>query len=335
MKDLDLSGPVRAVVIRQKEGEKGHLAAFEDLTLGDLPDYDVLVEVSHSTLNYKDGLALTGGRIARRLPMVAGIDLAGTVVASDAPDYRPGDRVFVNGYGLSETEWGGYSTFQRLKSEWLLPAPESLSAQEVMAIGTAGYTAMLCVMALLEAGLAPGDGPVLVTGAAGGVGSVAIGLLARRGFQVTASTGRTETHAYLRELGASEIADRGALTGKPASISAEQWAGAIDCVGGATLANLISQMKYGACVAACGLAGGADLPGSVFPFILRGVRLQGIDSVMASRPRRQQEWKLLAEEIDRAALAKIAEIAPFERVFDLAPRIVAGQVRGRVVLQIK
>lgn len=321
----------RAVVIEEVDGKPK--AGFKELTKKDLPQHDVLVEVAYSTLNYKDGLALTGGRIARKLPMVAGIDLAGTVVVSANPEFKPGDKVIVNGYGLSETQWGGYSKFQSVKSEWLVRLPDAFTLQEAMAIGTAGYTAMLCVQALEDAGLNPND-EVLVTGAAGGVGSVAVALLARRGYKVIASTGRPETHEYLTSLGASGFIAREELSQKGPPLAKERWAAAVDSVGGQTLATVLSQMKYGGWVAACGLAGGADLPASVFPFILRNVSLLGVDSVMAPMHRRKRAWWQLAQDLPRGKLGQMTEVHPMSAVLDLAPKILAGQVRGRVVIDV-
>jgi len=327
-----MSDSFRAVLIEDVDGKPK--AAFRQLRLSDLPDHDVLVEIAYSTLNYKDGLALTGGRIARKLPMVAGIDLAGTVVESANPEFRPGDRVVVNGYGLSETQWGGYSKFQRLKSEWLVHLPEAFSMQEAMAIGTAGYTAMLCVMALEDAGLAPDAGEVLVTGAAGGVGSVAIALLAQKGYRVIAATGRPETHGYLAALGAAGFIDRKELGEKGPPMAKERWAAAVDSVGSQTLATVLSQVKYGGWVAACGLAGGADLPASVFPFILRNVSLLGVDSVMAPMHRRKRAWWQLAKDLPKDRLAAMTELHPLSAIFELAPKIIAGQIRGRAVIDI-
>lgn len=321
----------RAVVIEEVDGKPK--AGFKELTKKDLPQHDVLVEVAYSTLNYKDGLALTGGRIARKLPMVAGIDLAGTVVVSANPEFKPGDKVIVNGYGLSETQWGGYSKFQSVKSEWLVRLPDAFTLQEAMAIGTAGYTAMLCVQALEDAGLNPND-EVLVTGAAGGVGSVAVALLARRGYKVIASTGRPETHEYLTSLGASGFIAREELSQKGPPLAKERWAAAVDSVGGQTLATVLSQMKYGGWVAACGLAGGADLPASVFPFILRNVSLLGVDSVMAPMHRRKRAWWQLAQDLPRGKLGQMTEVHPMSAVLDLAPKILAGRVRGRVVIDV-
>lgn len=321
----------RAVVIEEVDGKPK--AGFKELTKKDLPQHDVLVEVAYSTLNYKDGLALTGGRIARKLPMVAGIDLAGTVVVSANPEFKPGDKVIVNGYGLSETQWGGYSKFQSVKSEWLVRLPDAFTLQEAMAIGTAGYTAMLCVQALEDAGLNPND-EVLVTGAAGGVGSVAVALLARRGYKVIASTGRPETHEYLTSLGASGFIAREELSQKGPPLAKERWAAAVDSVGGQTLATVLSQVKYGGWVAACGLAGGADLPASVFPFILRNVSLLGVDSVMAPMHRRKRAWWQLAQDLPRGKLGQMTEVHPMSAVLDLAPKILAGRVRGRVVIDV-
>ncbi len=324
----------RAMVIDDEGGKP--VGAFRELTLTDLPDHDVLVEVHFSTLNYKDGLAVTGkGRIARRLPMVGGVDLSGIVVESRSPDWKPGDKVVVNGWGLSETEWGGYSRFQRLKPEWLTRLPEAFTLEESMAVGTAGYTAALAVQALEAWGTITGDSrEVLVTGAAGGVGSVAIKLLARRGYTVTASTGRPETHDYLSALGAKNFIDRSSLSEKGGALQKERWAGAIDSVGSTTLANVLAQTVQGGAVAACGLAGGADLPATVMPHILRGVALLGIDSVMASHERHDKAWALLAESLDRQQLARMTRHEPLSRLPELAQDIVAGKVRGRVVFDI-
>jgi acrylyl-CoA reductase (NADPH) len=309
---------------------------FTRLSLTDLPNHDVLVEVAYSTLNYKDGLAVAGkGRIARRLPMVAGIDLAGTVVESRSPDWKPGDKVIVNGWGMSETEWGGYSRFQRVKSEWLVRLPEPFSLQDAMAIGTAGYTAALCVDALEDWGVIGAHaGEVLVTGAAGGVGSTAIALLAKRGYRVTASTGRPETHSYLESLGASGFVDRDSLNEKGAPLQKERWVGAIDSVGSTTLANVLSQMVYGGAVAACGLAGGADLPATVLPHILRGVTLIGVDSVMAPMAKRQKAWSRLVRDLDPTVLREMSRVEPMSRLPELAEEILKGWVRGRVIIDV-
>lgn len=324
----------RALMIVDHEGKPR--AEFRQLALADLPDHDVLVEISHSTINYKDGLAVSGkGRIARRLPMVAGIDLAGTVVESRSPDWAAGDRVIANGWGLSETEWGGYSRFQRLKPEWLTRLPEGFTPEEAMAVGTAGYTAALCVLALEDWGvIRPGGAEVLVTGAAGGVGSTAIPLLAAAGYRVTAATGRPETQDYLAGLGATAFVDRAALAEKGGPLQKERWGGAVDAVGSTTLANVLAQTVYGGAVAACGLAGGMDLPASVAPHILRGVALLGIDSVMVPQPKRARAWELLAARLDKAHLAAIARVEPLSALPQLAEEIIAGRIRGRVVVDV-
>ncbi|NGO66335.1 oxidoreductase [Rhizobium daejeonense] len=323
-----------AIVIDAVDGKPK--PEFRQLSLSDLPDNDVLVEIAFSTLNYKDGLAVSGkGRIARRMPLVAGIDLAGTVVESRSPLWKAGDKVVVNGFGLSETEWGGYSRFQRLKPEWLIPLPETFSFEQAMAIGTAGYTAALCVNALEDWGsIKPGEGEVLVTGAAGGVGSVAISLLAARGYKVTASTGRPETHDYLASLGASAFIDRASLSEKGGPLQKERWSGAVDSVGSTTLANVLAQTVYGGGVAACGLAGGADLPATVLPHILRGVALLGVDSVMAPMAKRVRAWQTLSESLDINHLSALTTVEPMSKLPELADAIIAGQIRGRVVIDV-
>jgi len=311
-------------------------AAFRQLTLADLPDHDVLVEVAFSTVNYKDGLALSGkGRIARRTPMVGGIDLAGVVVESRSDKWVAGDKVVLNGWGLSETEWGGYSRYQRVKAEWLIALPQEFSLEQAMAIGTAGYTAALCVNALEDWGTIGADNrDVLVTGAAGGVGSVAVSLLANKGYKVTASTGRPETHDYLASLGATDFIDRTALSEKGGPLQKERWAGAIDSVGSTTLANVLSQTVYGGAVAACGLAGGADLPATVLPHILRSVALLGIDSVMAPMAKRERAWRTLSQYLDPVHLERLTRIEPMLALPQIADDIVAGRIRGRVVVAI-
>ncbi len=325
----------KAFVIEDADGKpKGD---FKQLTLADLPDNDVLVEVAYSTVNYKDGLAVSGkGRIARKLPMVAGIDLAGTVVESRSPEWKPGDKVVANGWGMSETQWGGYTRFQRLKPEWLVRLPDVFSLEEAMGIGTAGYTAALCVDALEKWGaIQPGGKEVLVTGAAGGVGSVAVALLAKRGYPVVASTGRPDTHDYLRSLGAGGFIDRAALQEKGAPLQKERWAGGVDSVGGHTLVNALSQTIWGGAIAACGLAGSSDLPGTVLPHILRNVALLGVDSVMAPQDRRNAAWTRLARDLDKDALKTMYEVQPFEALPGLASRILAGGIRGRVVIDVR
>lgn len=330
-----------AVVIDKQDGDgdkKGGKTSAElrNLTLADLPDNDVLVEIDYSSLNYKDGLAITGKTpIARRFPMVAGIDLAGTVRESSNDRFKPGDRVLVNGWGLSERHWGGYAGFGRYRADWLVPVPDAFTNLEAMAIGTAGYTAMLCVMALEDAGVTPGQGEILVTGAGGGVGSVAVTLLKTLGYSVAASTGRAETHDYLRDLGASRIVDRAELSAEAGPLQEERWAGAVDTVGSRTLANVLAQTRYGGAVAACGLAGGGDLPASVYPFILRNVRLLGVDSVMCPVPRREAAWNRLARDLDRDQLRAMTSLEPMSRFKELAEAIIAGQTRGRVVIDVR
>lgn len=316
--------------------DDGQDVAITELTDADLPDGDVSVAVAHSTVNYKDGLALTGSSpIIRNYPMVPGIDLAGTVIASDSADFTTGDKVLVNGYGLSEAHWGGYTQRQRLNSDFLVPLPDGLSTAQAMAIGTGGYTAMLCVLALEEQGVKPGNGDILVTGAAGGVGSVAIALLAKLGYRVVASTGRVSEADYLTGLGASEIIDREELSGKPRALGKERWAGVVDAVGSNTLANAISQTGYGGTVAACGLAQGVDLPVTVMPFILRGVKLIGVDSVMAPQNIRRKAWERLSQDLDLDKLASItAGTIGLADLPGAAEDILAGKVRGRLVVDV-
>ena len=330
-----MSDTFNALVLDRNE-DKSVSATIKRLTLADLPDEDVLVDVAYSTVNYKDGLAVTGASpIVRKFPMVAGIDLAGTVATSRDSRFQPGDRVLVNGYGLSERFWGGYAQRQKLKPEWLVRVPDAFSFEEAMAIGTAGYTAMLCVQAIRDWGVKPDAGPVVVTGAAGGVGTVAIMLLAKLGYQVTAVTGRVEeARALLEQLGASEIIPRADLARDAAPLEAERWAAAVDTVGANTLASVIAQTRYEGIVTACGLAGGAGLPASVMPFILRGVTLRGIDSVMAAQPRRQRAWDELAKLVDRALLRAIYEVEPLARVPELGRAILAGAIKGRVVIDV-
>lgn len=328
-----MSDTFRAVVVDRIEDR--HSAGLRDLSMDDLPDRDTLVEVEYSTLNYKDGLAITGAApICRSVPMVCGIDLAGRVVESASPAFAAGDRVLVNGYGLSESHWGGYAQKARLKSDWLVPVPDAFTNEQAMAIGTAGYTAMLCVMALERHGVTAESGDVVVTGAAGGVGSVAVALLAGAGYRVIAATGREQEHDYLRSLGAADFLGRDELAAKPRPIGRERWAGAVDVVGSSTLANLIAQMRYGGVVAACGLAGGFDLPASVYPFILRGVVLAGVDSVMAPMALRREAWQRLAAELPADRLAEMTSIEPMSRIEELAASILAGETRGRVVIDV-
>ena len=317
-------------------GDKGQEVAWRTLDETDLMEGDVTVRVSHSTINYKDGLALTGkAPVVRRWPMIPGIDFAGTVETSTHADFKAGDQVVLNGWGLGETHLGGYSERARVKGDWLIERPAGLSAAETMAIGTAGYTAMLAVLALEHQNVLPASGPVLVTGAAGGVGSVAVALLAKLGYHVIASTGRAAEADYLKGLGASEILDRAELSAPSTRpLAKERWAGVIDAVGSHTLANAIAATRYGGCVAACGLAQGMDLASSVAPFILRGVTLAGIDSVMAPKARRIAAWSRLAQDLDRAKLKALTVTRPIADAPGLAPEILAGKVRGRVVLEI-
>lgn len=326
----------QAILIRKDD--QGYRAALESIDDAALPVIDaggVTVRVSHSTLNYKDGLAITGrSPVVRQFPMVPGIDLAGTVEASDHPDWAPGDAVVLNGWGVGETHWGGLAQRARLKGDWLVPLPAAFTSAQAMAIGTAGYTAMLCVMALERQGVRPDQGEVLVTGAAGGVGSVAVAVLSRLGYTVAAVTGRPHETDYLRELGASTVLDRAefASPGKP--LAKERWAGAVDTVGSHTLANVCAQMRYRGTVAACGLAGGMDLPATVAPFILRGVTLAGIDSVMCPREDRLAAWARLARDLDPALLARMTREIGLAEALDVAPALLAGQVRGRVVVDV-
>jgi acrylyl-CoA reductase (NADPH) len=323
-----------AILIEDVDGKPK--AGLTRMSTEQLPAEAVLVRVSHSALNYKDGLAVSArGRIARSLPMVAGIDLAGTVEESSCPAWKKGDRVLVNGFGLSERYWGGYSQFARMKSEWLVRIPDELTAEEVMAIGTAGYTSMLCVLAIEDHGIKPGDGPVLVTGASGGVGSVAVMLLSALGYEVVAASGRAEENEkFLSDLGASRLIGRDELARAAKPLEAETWAAVVDSVGSEVLATAIAQTRYEGIVAACGLAGGTGLASTVMPFILRGVTLRGIDSVMASQARRQRAWNRLAELVDKSQLASIYSVEAMSEVPRLAHEIIDGKIRGRVVIDV-
>jgi len=323
----------RAVVIDKNEsGQNVGIRTFDET---DLMDGDVTVRVSHSTLNYKDGLAITGkAPVVRRFPMIPGVDLAGVVEASSNPEFKSGDAVVLNGWGLGETHLGAYAEKVRVKGDWLIPLPQGLSAEQAMAVGTAGYTAMLCLMALERHGLRPDQGPAIVTGAVGGVGSVAVALLANAGWHVIASTGRPEEADYLKGLGAAEILDRSELTGSGRPLAKERWAAGIDTVGSTTLANLLSMTKYGGAIAACGLAGGMDLPATVAPFILRNVALLGVDSVMAPKALRMEAWNRIARELDHDKLAAMTTVIPLDRVLEAGREIVEGRIKGRVVVQI-
>jgi acrylyl-CoA reductase (NADPH) len=301
----------------------------------DLMDGDVTVEVSHSTMNYKDGLALTGASpVVRRWPMIPGIDFAGTVSDSSHEGIAAGDAVVLNGWGVGETHLGGFAERARVPGQWLVPLPEAFTPAQSMAIGTAGYAAALCVLALERHGVTPEDGPVLVTGASGGVGSVAVALLAAARFEVIASTGKTDESGYLKQLGAREVVDRAQLSEAGRPLAKERWGGAVDTVGSHTLANVLAGTRYGGTVAACGLAQGMDLPGSVAPFILRGVTLAGIDSVMAPMGARLDAWARLARQLDPARLDTITETRPLSDAPALAEDILAGKVRGRIVLSV-
>jgi acrylyl-CoA reductase (NADPH) len=326
-------GAFKAVVI--DKGESGQTVALRDFDEADLMDGDVTVRVSHSTLNYKDGLALTGkAPVVRRFPMIPGIDFAGTVETSSHPDFKPGDAVVLNGWGTGETHLGAYGEKARVKGDWLVPLPDGLTPEQAMAVGTAGYTAMLSVLALEKHGLAPDRGPAIVTGAAGGVGSVATVLLAAAGWHVIASTGRPQEADYLKALGAAEIIDRAELAAPAKPLAKERWAAGIDSVGSQTLANLLAMTKYRGAIAACGLAGGMDLPTSVAPFILRGVSLIGIDSVMAPKSLRLEAWARLARDLDPAKLASMTTVIPLDRVIEAGKDILAGKTRGRVVVAV-
>jgi acrylyl-CoA reductase (NADPH) len=323
----------KALLIERSDGRQS--VTLKTLSDGDLMDGDVTVRVTHSTVNYKDGLAVTGKiPVVRRFPMIPGIDLAGVVESSSHADYAPGDKVVANGWGLGETHFGGYAEMARVKGDWLVPLPDSISPAQAMAIGTAGYTAMLCTIALEAQGLVPSMGPAVVTGAAGGVGSVAIALLAKLGWHVIASTGRTSETDYLRGLGAAEIIDRAELSGPARPLARERWIAGVDTVGSHTLANALSMTRYGGAIAACGLAQGMDLPASVAPFILRGVSLLGIDSAMCPRPRRLAAWQRLARDLGRDRLAAMTTTIALADVPETARAILDGKVRGRVVVNV-
>jgi acrylyl-CoA reductase (NADPH) len=318
------------LIDKDDSGYRVQLTAIDE---AQLPAGDVTVRVSHSTLNYKDALAITNkGPIVRKFPMVPGVDLAGTVQASSDPDFKPGDQVLLNGWGVGEGHWGGLAQLARLEGKWLIPLPDAFTASQAMAIGTAGYTAMLAVMALERNGLTPDKGEVLVTGANGGVGSFSIAILAKLGYRVVASTGRLEESDYLKQLGATEIIDRATLSEPGRPLAKERWAGAIDSVGSHTLANICASTRYRGTVAACGLAQGMDFPASVAPFILRGVTLAGIDSVMRPRQDRIDAWARLVTDLDQDKLALITHEIGLSEVIETAQRLMGGGVRGRVVV---
>lgn len=316
--------------------DNGYRAELTSLDESRLPEGDVTVRVAYSTLNYKDGLAITGkGPIVRAFPMVPGIDLAGTVEQSSNPEFKPGDAVLLNGWGVGEGHWGGLAQMARLEGKWLIPLPEAFTAAQSMAIGTAGYTAMLAIMALEKNDVTPDKGEILVTGANGGVGIFAIALLSRLGYQVVASTGRADQSEYLKQLGAAEIIDRATLSEPGRPLAKERWAGAIDSVGSHTLANVCASMRYRGTVAACGLAQGMDFPASVAPFILRGVTLAGIDSVTRPRQDRLDAWARLGRDLDLSVLPLISQEIGLSEVVQTAQQLMQGQVRGRVVVDVQ
>ena len=322
-------------IVAEKSDNGEITVGLKELTTNDLPKEKVKIKVDYSTLNYKDGLALTNSApIVQKFPMVCGIDLAGTVVESLTNNFSVGDRVLVNGFGLSERHWGGYSELQRVNPDFLVKIPESFSSLQAMAIGTAGYTAMLAVNAIRDKNISPESGIVLVTGAAGGVGSVGIMLLSKLGYQVAASTGRASLADYLRELGATEILGRDEFARKAKPLEKENWAACIDSVGSTTLATVLAQTRYDGLVAACGLAGGTDLPATVIPFLLRNVTLQGIDSVMAPMSARERAWRDLATILDKEALEKAISVVPLDKTIEIAGEILEGNIRGRTVIDV-
>jgi acrylyl-CoA reductase (NADPH) len=331
---MTIAEPFKAIVVTRNE-DKTQSTSVQQLQLDDLMEGDVVIRVDATTVNYKDGLAITGkGPVVRRFPMVPGIDAAGTVETSTHPDIKPGDAVLLNGFGVGETHMGAYADYARLKADWLIPLPNGLTAQQTMAVGTAGYTSMLSIMALERHGITPERGTILVTGANGGVGTIAIALLAKLGYTVAASTGRPEEEGFLRTLGASEIIHRDELSGPAKPLAKERFAGAIDAVGSHTLANVLSMTAYGGTVAACGLAQGMDLPATVAPFILRGVTLVGIDSVMAPKPLRIEAWSRIARDLDLGKLEAISTVIGFDDIIRTGHDILDGKVRGRVVVDM-
>lgn len=324
---------MKAILIEKPEDAQS--VSVTDVSEEQLPEADVLVDVAYSTLNYKDALAITGkAPVVRRFPMVPGIDFTGTVAESSHPDFKPGDRVVLNGWGVGESHWGGLAARARVKGDWLVPLPEAIDLRQAAAIGTAGYTAMLCVLSLERQGVTPDKGEIVVSGAAGGVGSVATALLAAKGYDVAAVTGRASEAAYLRGLGAASVIDRAELTGKVRPLAKERWAGGVDVAGSTVLANMIAMTQYRGVVAACGLAAGMDLPTSVAPFILRGVTLAGIDSVMCPKPDRLEAWSRLASDLDLGKLEEMITTLPFSEVIDTAPKFLDGAVRGRIVVPV-
>jgi acrylyl-CoA reductase (NADPH) len=330
-----MSDTFKALLATENDEGKA-VCNFTDLTLDDLPEGDTVVQVAYSTLNYKDGLAINGnrGKIMHSLPMTPGIDLCGTIISTDNPDYQPGDEVIITGWGLSEWEWGGYTQMARVQSEWLVKLPEGMSLQQSMAIGTAGFTAMLAVMGLENMDITPDSGDILVTGAAGGVGSVAVSILAKLGYNVVASTGRAETHDYLTSLGAASFVDREELSGEARPMARAVWAGAIDTVGSNILANVIPKISNNGAVSVCGNAAGFDLSTTVLPLILRGVSLIGINSVYVPTERRAEAWRRLATDLDMALLDSMTNVVSFDELIPLSKEILKGQVRGRTVIDV-
>ena len=323
----------RGILIEKDDA--GYRAGLKDIDDSQLPDGDVTIQVSYSTLNYKDGLAITGqGPVVRRFPMVPGIDLVGSVESTTHPDYKVGDVVLLNGWGVGEVHWGGLAQKARLKGDWLVPLPEQFSPQQAMSIGTAGYTAMLCVLALERHGVTPSHGEILVTGAAGGVGSVAVAVLAKLGYTVVAVSGRETEADYLKRLGAAEVLPRSEFSSPGKPIGKERWAGAVDVVGSHTLANVCATTKYRGVVTACGLAGGMDFPATVAPFILRGVTLAGIDSVMCPRPERLEAWRRLGSDLDVSKLEMISNEVGLSEAIPAATKLINGDIRGRVIVDV-
>ncbi|MEP6193950.1 MAG: MDR family oxidoreductase [Nitratireductor sp.] len=329
-----MSETFRAILVSRNE-DKTQAVRVEEMSEADLMEGDVTVAVEATTVNFKDGLAITGkAPVIRRFPLIPGIDFAGTVLSSGHARWKEGDKVVLNGWGVGETHYGAFAGRARVSGDWLVPLPGTMTPLDAMAIGTAGYTAMLCVMALERHGISPDRGPVVVTGAAGGVGSVAVSILSRLGYHVVASTGRTSEADYLKELGAAEIIDRAELSGPARALGKERWAGGVDAVGSHTLANVLSMTSYGGAVAACGLAQGMDLPSSVAPFILRGVSLLGIDSVMAPLALREEAWRRLSDDLDRDKLSTLSTTIGFDGILEAARAIMDGGIRGRVVVDM-
>lgn len=331
-----MSNQFKAILISRDQHTKKQSVDITQIPIDQMMEGDCLVEVEASTINYKDGLAITGkSPVVRHWPMIPGIDLAGTVIACDSERFSPGDSVLLNGFGVGETHWGAYAQYARLSSDWLILRPQSLSSHQAMGIGTAGYTAMLCVMALERHNITPENGPILVTGATGGVGSVAVALLSKLGFETVASTGKDSEAGFLKSLGASSVIDRNELSEPGRPLGKEIWAGAIDAVGSTTLANILAQTRYGGAVAACGLAQGFDLPTTVMPFILRNVSLLGIDSVMASLDIRKKAWARLERDLDLDKLEQITTTIGFDDIIEHANNIIDGEIRGRIVIDMK